>query len=127
MKDKEITLLKYSLVIVYIWFGLLKFLGVSPVGQLVASTYPNFGQPSFLILLGLWEILIGLFLLSTKTLKVGILLMWLQMAGIFIGVVLNPSLYFLKQNLFLLTSNGEFVVKNLVLLAASYSLWKSQS
>ena len=116
-----------SLAIVYIWFGALKVIGQSPVEDLVKGTYPVFPEPLFLIFLGLWEIAIGVFLLNKKTLKLGILLMWAQLGGIFLGAIISPPLYISGMNIFLLNTNGEFVVKNIVFIAATYYLWKEHS
>ncbi len=124
MNKKSITFIKFSLSIVYVWFGVLKIFGVSPVANLVKITYPSFPL-SFIVFLGVWEILIGLFLLNKKTLKLGIILMWVQLGGIFVGALLNPPVYFTNSNFLTPNVNGEFVIKNLVLLAASYSLWKA--
>jgi uncharacterized membrane protein YkgB len=124
MKLNSFSLIKYSLVIVYIWFGALKVLAVSPVQNLVKWTYPSFPEPMFIMVLGIWEIAIGLLLLYKKTLRLGVLLMWIQMGGIFFGVILSPTYYFQNMNLLLLSANGEFVVKNLTLLGASYYLWE---
>lgn len=125
MKVNSLNLIKYSISIVYIWFGLLKILNLSPLYPLIKATYPMFPEPIFLISLGVGEVIIGLLLLNRKTLKLGLILMWFQMGGIFFGVVLSPSNYFQNLNPLILSSNGEFVVKNLVLLAASYSLWET--
>lgn len=108
------------------WFGLLKVLGISPVAGLIKVTYPSFPH-GFIIFLGIWEILIGLFLLNKITLKFGIVLMWIQLAGIFAGALLSPSVYFTSANFLTPNASGEFVIKNFVLLAASYALWKSPS
>jgi len=115
--------IKISLAIVYVWFGALKVLGVSPVEELIKETYSWFPEPQFITFLGFWEMLIGVLLLFRKTLKTGLILMWLQMGGIFLGLVFSPSIYFRNLNIFLLTTEGEFVIKNLVLLSASYYLW----
>lgn len=123
MNNKSKTLIIASLSIVYVWFGLLKILGVSPVAQLVKQTYPSF--PDFMVFLGIWEILIGLFLINKKTLKLGLILMWIQLSGIFFGAIINIPLYFTDSNLLYPNLNGEFVIKNLVLIAASYSLWEN--
>lgn len=123
---KSLLFIKISLAIVYVWFGILKVLGVSPVEELIKNTYPWIPEPPFIVILGFWEILIGILLLFRKTLKTGIILMWLQMGGIFFGLIINPPIYFQNLNLFLLTTEGEFVIKNLVLLAAGYSLWKDK-
>lgn len=123
MKINSYKFIQLSLVIVYVWFGLLKVIGASPVADLVMDSFPMFPQPAFLIVLGLYEILAGVPLLSRKTLKIGLILIWLQLGGIFFGAVVNPLVYFQGGNPFLLNVNGEFVIKNLILLAASYYLW----
>lgn len=119
MQGRGITFLRIALAIVYIWFGLLKVMGVSPVEELIASTYPLFPEPLFIMVLGLWEIIIGLGLLFNKFLRVVLALLWLQMAGVFFGFLMSPEQYFLNGNPLLLSVNGEFVIKNLVLVAAS--------
>ena len=126
MKNNSYNFIKISLAIVYIWFGTLKVLGASPVTDLVKTTYPTFQESNFFIFLGLWEVAIGFLIMFRKTIKLGIVLMWLQLGGIFMGMILNPSLYFSGMNVFLLNTNGEFVIKNLVLTSAGYYLWKSK-
>jgi uncharacterized membrane protein YkgB len=124
MKPNSYKILQLSLVIIYIWFGVLKVLNSSPVAELIQKSLPAFPQSSFLLFLGLYEILAGVLLLHKKTLRIGVVMIWLQLAGIFLGAIINPFIYFQKGNPFLLNINGEFVIKNLVLLAASYYLWE---
>jgi uncharacterized membrane protein YkgB len=119
MDGHGIFLLRISLAIVYIWFGALKIAGVSPVSDLIRSTYPSFPEPFFITFLGIWEVVIGIGLLFKFFLRLTLLLLWLQIAGIFLGCILVPYLYFAYQNPLLLGVNGEFVIKNLVLVAAS--------
>lgn len=119
MQGRGITVLRISLAIVYIWFGILKVSGLSPVADLIKATYPSFPEPFFITFLGIWEIAVGIGLIYKLFLRVTLALLWLQMGGIFFGFILSPSLYFLQGNPFLLSINGEFVIKNLVLIAAS--------
>lgn len=119
MQKNGVTILRWTLAIVYVWFGLLKVLNVSPVVDLIVSTYPTFPEPAFIMFLGFWEIVIGLGLMFRVYLRAVLALLWIQMAGIFFGFLLSPSLYFINSNPFLLSINGEFVIKNLVLIAAS--------
>jgi len=123
LKSHVQDLIRISLAIVYIWFGILKILGVSPVAGLVIHTYPSYPEPFFLSFLGFWEVIIGIGFATKFMLRATIILMLLQMAGIFCGVIISPNLYFQNGNLFLLSANGEFVVKNFVLVAASLLLW----
>lgn len=127
LKLDSYSLVKFSLVIVYVWFGLLKILNSSPVAELIAQSFPSLPQSNFLLVLGLYEVAAGLLLLHKKTLRIGIIMIWLQLAGIFLGAIINPFIYFQKGNPFLLNINGEFVVKNFILIASSYYLWTKRS
>ncbi len=115
-------ILRIALGIVFLWFGILKLIGQSPVEDLIASTYSFLPLTPFMIVLGIWEVIIGLGLLANKFLRVILPLMWLQMSGTFFSVVLLPGMFFLHSNPLLLTTEGEFIIKNLVLVAASFVL-----
>lgn len=113
-----IPALRVSLGIVFLWFGLLKVFGVTPVGSLVGATYSFLPQESFLLALGVWETVIGLGLIFKIALRATLALLWLQMAGTFFAVILSPAMFFNGGNPLLLTIEGEFVIKNLVLVAS---------
>jgi uncharacterized membrane protein YkgB len=119
MQKWGIPLLRISLGIVFLWFGSLKLIGASPVNELIAITYSFLPQMDFIILLGILECVIGLGLISKINLRLILFVLWIQMAGTLIAPILSPSLFFQNNNIFLLTMNGEFVVKNLVLVFAS--------
>ncbi len=72
--------------------------------------------------LGLWEIAIGSGLLFGVALRLVLLLFWLQLAGTFMVLVLRPEIAFQEGNPFLLTTEGEFVIKNLVLISAGLAV-----
>lgn len=110
--------LRISLGIVFLWFGLLKIMNETPVEELIRNTYGFLPQEEFIAFLGAWEIVIGLGLIFKVYLRAVLVLLWMQMAGIFTSVILAPSIFFLGNPLYL-TLEGEFVVKNLVLIAAS--------
>lgn len=118
-QSSSLRLLRVSLGVVFIWFGALKVFGASPIVPLIKSIYPSFPYPLAVLAIGIVEILIGLGFLSGKMIKATTVLMWLQMAGIFAGLVIAPHLFFNNSNPILLTTDGEFVIKNLVILAAS--------
>jgi uncharacterized membrane protein YkgB len=109
--------LRWALGAVFVWFGALKVAGLSPVGDLVARTV-DWADPSWFVpLLGAWEVAVGLGLLLAVGLRLVLALFWLQLAGTFLVLVLRPDLAFQGGNPLLLTVEGEFVVKNLVLIA----------
>jgi uncharacterized membrane protein YkgB len=114
-----ITTLRISLAVVFIWFGALKVFGVSPVVDLVASTVYWVDPDWFVPALGVVEVLVGMGLAARFGLRLVLLVLALQMLGTFLVFVLLPELTFQDGNPLKLTIEGEFVLKNLVLLASA--------
>jgi uncharacterized membrane protein YkgB len=113
-----VPLLRISLGVVFLWFGLLKIFDVSPVSALVAKTIYWFDPDVVVPALGAVEVFVGLCLLAGRLMRLALPLLVLQMAGTFLVLVLLPDIAFRHGNPLLLTVEGEFVVKNLVLLSA---------
>lgn len=118
MQQRSISLLRIALGIVFFWFGALKVAGASPVADLIAQTYTFLPAESFLTVLGIWEMIIGIGLIFKITLRTTLALLWIQMLGTFGAAVMTPHLFFTGGNPLLLTVAGEFVVKNIVLITA---------
>lgn len=117
MHTYGIRLIRISLGVVFIWFGMLKLIGRSPVAQLIAQTVYWVRPEVFVPCLGVWEVVVGFGLLAGRALRLTLLLFWLQLAGTFLVLLLRPDIAFQGGNPFLLTTEGEFVIKNLVLIA----------
>ena len=117
MRQYGVLILRYSLGIVFIWFGALKPLGMSPAEELVRNTVYFVDEDFFLIVLGVWEVLIGVGLLFRPMLRLAILLLFLQMPGTMLPLVLLPEVCF-TQFPFGLTMEGQYIIKNLVLIGA---------
>jgi uncharacterized membrane protein YkgB len=118
LRKWSITVLRISVALVFIWFGALKVFDVSPVSDLVADTV-YWVDPAWLVpVLGAFEIVVGVGLLIRRWLRTVLALFALQMAGTFLVLVIQPDLSFQDGNPLLLTVEGEFVIKNLVLIAA---------
>jgi uncharacterized membrane protein YkgB len=111
-------LLRYSLAVIFIWFGLLKSFGVSPAEDLVARTVYWLPPEIFVPVLGWWEFLIGAFLLFRRTIRAALGLLFLQMPGTALPLVLLPEVCFAGSPL-VLTLEGQYIVKNLVLISAA--------
>jgi len=114
-----IPTLRISLAVVFIWFGALKVFGVSPVVDLVASTVYWVDPDWFVPALGVVEVLIGVGLAARLGLRLVLLVLALQMLGTFLVFALLPDVTFQDGNPLQLTIEGEFVLKNLVLLASA--------
>ena len=72
----------------------------------------------FFPFLGVWEMLIGMGLLVRSLNRTAILLLFLQVPGTMLPLVLLPEVCFTQFPLGL-TMEGQYVVKNLVLIAAA--------
>ncbi len=114
----SIPALRVALGVVFVWFGALKIGRLSPVSELVARTVYWFDPDVVVPALGIVEVVIGAGLIFGVLLRVVLLLFAAQMAGTFLTFVVLPHVCFRDSNPLLLTVEGEFVVKNLVLLAA---------
>ncbi|MCH7660926.1 MAG: hypothetical protein IH933_10220 [Euryarchaeota archaeon] len=113
-----LRLLRYSIGIVFVWFGALKPLGLSPAAELVANTVYVVSPELFVPVLGIWEVLIGLCLLYRPLIRLGILLLFVQMPGTFLPLLLLPEVTFV-QFPYALTIEGQYIIKNLVMIGAA--------
>jgi len=114
----SIPALRAALGIVFVWFGGLKVLGVSPAADLVAATVYVVPADLFVPVLGVWEVLIGLCLLYRPLTRVGLLLLALQLPGTFLPLVLLPDVVYVTFP-YALTVEGQYIIKNLVIIAAA--------
>ena len=110
--------LRVALGLVFLWFGVLKLVDASPVMELLKQTYSFLPLKPFAAALGVWEVLVGAGLLTGRALRWALALMCLHLAGTFGALVLAPTLFFHRGNPLWLTVEGEFVIKNVVLVAA---------
>jgi uncharacterized membrane protein YphA (DoxX/SURF4 family) len=123
MARHGITLLRVSLGIVFLWFGVLKFFpGLSPAEDLAARTITvlTFGliPPSVSIpVLAAWECLIGLGLLSGRFMRVTLLLLFAQMIGTVLPIFFFPGEVF-HVFPYAPTLEGQYIIKNIVLVSA---------
>lgn len=124
MAAHGISLLRISLGIVLLWFGALKFVpGGSPAERLATATIGKltFGlleAPAALLLLAVWETVVGIALVIGTYLRVAIALLLLQMAGTLTPLALFPALTFASFP-FAPTMEGQYILKNLVLISAA--------
>ena len=110
--------LRVSLGIVFIWFGLLKVYGLSPANELIARTVYWFPPEKFIPILGWWEAAIGVGLLIKPLTRLALLLLFLQMPGTMLPLFLLPDVCY-TQFPFGLTIEGQYIIKNLVLVSAA--------
>lgn len=118
--------LRHSLAVIFVWFGALKPLGISPAAPLVEATVawlPLLEPQTWVSVIGWWEVLIGLTFLSRRTVRVAIALLALQMTGTFLPLVLLPEVTFQPGGFpYAPTIEGQYIVKNLLIISAALVL-----
>lgn len=123
MSRNGIPLLRISLGIVFIWFGVLKFFpGVSPAQMLAAETIEilTFGlvKPSISVyLLASLETIIGIGLITRLYLRVTLFLLFGQMLGTVTPLFLFPDQTFTIFPV-VPTLEGQYIIKNIILVSA---------
>ena len=124
LRRRSLVWLRVSLGLVFLGFGLLKFVpGLSPAQDLVERTMAalTFGlvpDTVGLLLVAAMETAIGLSLITGQHLRIGLALLGMAMVGILSPVVLFPERLFAGP-LSAPTLEGQYVLKDLVLLAAA--------
>lgn len=118
LRRMAVPMLRVSLGVVFVWFGMLKIMDESPVSDLVAHTVYWVDPEWFVPALGAFEVTVGVLLLLGRLLRFTVLLFVVQMVGTFLTFFVLPNVTFRGGNPLLLTVEGEFVAKNLVLLSA---------
>jgi len=123
MARNGIRLLRVSLGVVFLWFGVLKFFpGLSPAQTLAGDTIAilSFGlltPEAAVLILAIWECLIGVGLIAGYFLRATLFLLWLQMLGTVTPLFLFPELCFTVVPI-APTLEGQYIIKNLVLVTA---------
>jgi uncharacterized membrane protein YphA (DoxX/SURF4 family) len=124
MARNGVTALRSSLGVVFLWFGALKlFPGLSPAEGLAGRTIlaMSYGliEPAVSVpLLGIWESLIGIGLLTGRALRATLISLFLHMSGTLAPLALFPSDMFVREP-FVLTMEAQYIIKNLVLVSAA--------
>jgi putative oxidoreductase len=116
-----VAALRVTLAITFLWFGALKITNDTPVGGFVARTVdwiPGVDGAWFVPFLGVVEVALGAALLFGRGLRVVLPLLFAHLAGTFLALVTQPDVTFQDGNVLMLTTEGEFVIKNLILLSA---------
>ncbi len=125
MKLWGIPAIRISFAIIFFWFGILKPFGLSAAEGLLKATvaWLPFGTPdTWLKVIGWWEVIIGLTFLFKSTTRIAIALLFLQMLGTFMPLVFLPEVTFQNNNVLMPTLEGQYIIKNLMIISAALVL-----
>jgi len=118
--------LRFALAGVFIAFGALKPLGLSPAEPLMLAlharlfAWSGLPEPAYLWCVGLLEVAVGVCLAFRPLLRLGIALLVFQMAGACLPVVVLPGWTWTDTGRWWVpTMEGQYILKNVVIVAAA--------
>ncbi|MEJ2584896.1 MAG: doxx family protein [Robiginitalea sp.] len=128
----RVSFVSAALGVVYLWFGILKFFpGLSPAEELAGTTierltlgvlHPSMG----VFLLAIWEVGIGLLLLTGSFQKLALWAALVHICCTFTPLLFFPELCFTEIP-FGLTLVGQYIFKNLVFLGVMVILIRRET
>lgn len=127
MSKYGLLLLRLSVGIIFFWFGMLKFFpGLSPAQDLAIGTIDLLSLGLVpanvsIYILASWEVLIGIGMLTGIYMRITLVLLFLQMLGTMTPVFLFPAEVFTRIP-YALTLEGQYIIKNLVVISAGIVL-----
>lgn len=112
---------RLSLGMLFIWFGLLKPLGHKTTTSLLAHTV-YWGEPETMVLiLGWWEVAIGICIIIKPLIRIALLLLIIRLPGIILAFILKTEVCFYEFP-FAPTPEGQFLIKDLVIFVATLAI-----
>ena len=128
----SVLLARIALFVVYFWFGALKVIGQSPASEMVHHLFDQTMTPMmpfmsfgiFIILFGLFEMLIGVLFIIPGLEKSALILFFLHMITTILPLFVMSEVW---THMFVPTLEGQYIVKNLALMACAITIWSAVS
>lgn len=123
-KRIHIPVARFSIFLIFFWFGIIKLLSLSPASPLAeALTTRTVGMQHFdtlFVLLSVMECAIGILFLFPKMTRIVIPLLLAHMALVCSPLVLLPEMIW--QAPFVPTLEGQYIIKNAVVVAVAIGI-----
>lgn len=126
-KKISLSFARFSLFLVFFWFGILKVLDLSPAIPLVQNLFEQtisfMSFSTFIILFGLFECLIGIFFLIRRLDRITIILLALHMITTFVPLFILPAVTW--SGFLVPTMEGQYIIKNLLLITTAIFIFSN--
>ncbi len=124
LRRLSIPFARFSLFVVFFWFGILKILGTSPANPLVQglmeATLPFMTWNVFIVLFSIYEMIIGITFIIPKLERLAIALLIPHMIMTVLPLILLPSVTW--QGFMTPTLEGQYIIKNLAIIALAMGI-----
>lgn len=120
----SVPISRFGLFVVFFWFGILKVLDMSPASPLVEELFVRtisfMPFPTFMVLFGLFECLIGILFLIRGVERVVIPLLFLHMITTVMPLFMVPAATW--SGFLIPTLEGQYIIKNILIIAAAIGI-----
>ena len=120
----RIAFARGALFIVFFWFGILKLFFVSPANPLIEDllrrTLPFITFERFIVLFGMYEMLIGVTFLIPGYERLAVALLMPHILATMLPLILLPSVTW--HGFFTPTLEGQYIIKNCLIIALAFSI-----
>ncbi len=128
IRQTSVLLSRIALFTVYFWFGLLKIIGLSPASPMVERLFektlafiPFMPVGLFLILFGIFEVVIGILFIIPGLERPAIVLFFVHMITTTLPLFLLGGEVWTQT--LVPTLEGQYIIKNLALMACTFTIW----
>lgn len=124
-KAYALSFARFSIFVIYFWFGILKVASTSPANPLVSvllsKTMPFVSFEKFIIIFGIFEVLVGTILIIPHLERLGILLLILHLVTTVMPLFLLPEITW--QGFLAPTLEGQYIIKNILIVALAIGIF----
>jgi len=124
LKRSFLPIARFSIFLIYFWFGIIKVFNLSPATPLAkALVHKTVGDALFdplFISLAFLECIIGILFLIPRATRVVIPLLFLHLLVVCAPLVILPSITW--QQPFVPTLEGQYIIKNIVVIAIAIGI-----
>jgi uncharacterized membrane protein YkgB len=109
---------RFAIFVVYFWFGILKIFSLSPANPLVEDllirVLPGVSFTTFIVALGVFEMMIGIIFLIKGLERIALFVLFLHLIMVIMPLILLPAVTW--QSFMVPTLEGQYIIKNILII-----------
>lgn len=124
MKKHSLPMARWAIFIVYFWFGILKVFSLSPANPIVADllshTLPFISFNTFILSLGIFEMIIAFVFIIKGFERLAFLLLVIHLITTIMPLFILPTVAW--QSFLVPTLEGQYILKNVLIIACAMGI-----
>lgn len=129
MQKISMPFARLAIFVIYFWFGFLKVVGESPASPMVkalfnqttAKMFPSISFEQFIIIFGLFEMIIGIIFLIPKFERMALFLLSIHLFTTALPLFMMKEMIWTKS--WVPTLEGQYIIKNLAIVGLAFFVY----